>query len=59
MPLVSLYTPRKNQKTRGLLMFSGGIERKRGMKWINPFIIHFFHRKKLGSNNFHATLRNA
>ena len=40
-------------------MFSGGIERKRGMKWINPFIIHFFHRKKLGSNNFHATLRNA
>ena len=25
--LVSFYTPRKNQKTVGILMFSGGIER--------------------------------
>ena len=27
MPLISFYTPRKHQKTRGFLMFSGGIER--------------------------------
>ena len=27
MPLVSFYTPRKRQKTKDFLMFSGGIER--------------------------------
>ena len=27
MPLVSFYTPWKQQKTRSFLMFSGGIER--------------------------------
>ena len=27
MPLVSFYTPEKHQKTRGILIFSGGIER--------------------------------
>ena len=32
MPLASFYNPWKHQKTRGLIMFSGGIERDRGMK---------------------------
>ena len=36
MPLVSFYTPWKHQKTSDFLMFSGGIERASGMKWINP-----------------------
>ena len=34
MPLISFYTPWKNQKTKGFLIFSGGIERDRGMKWV-------------------------
>ena len=33
--LVSFYTPWKYLKTRVLLMFSGGIERKSSMKWVN------------------------
>ena len=28
VPLVSFYTPRKNQKIPGFLMFSGGLERE-------------------------------
>ena len=34
MPLISFYTPWKNQKTKGFLIFSRGIERDRGMKWV-------------------------
>ena len=33
MSLVSFYILRKHQKTRGFLIFSGGIERDSGMKW--------------------------
>ena len=49
MLLISFYTPWKHQKTEGFLMFSGGIETDRGMKWVNsplnffesdPFIIY-------------------
>ena len=34
MTLVSFYTPWKHQKTFGFLMFSEGIERDHGMKWV-------------------------
>ena len=34
MPLVSFYAPWKHQKTFGFLMFSGGIEKDRGIKWV-------------------------
>ena len=38
MRLVSFYTPWKHQKTKGFLMFSGGLERDRGMKWVKQTV---------------------
>ena len=35
MPLISFYSHWKHQKIRAFLMFSGGIERDHGMKWVN------------------------
>ena len=42
MQLVSFYTPWKHQKTRGFLMFAGGVERD---KWKQQIVIR---KKKLG-----------
>ena len=35
----SFYTPWKDKKTSGFLMFSGGIERTSGIEWITPYPI--------------------
>ena len=35
------YTPWKHQKTKGFLMFSGGIKETSGMKWVNQMRIFF------------------
>ena len=35
MPLIYFDTPWKRRKTRGFLMFSRGIKRDSGMKWVN------------------------
>ena len=43
MPLVAFETPRKHQQTKGLLMFSGGIERD---QW-----------HEMGTDNIHIQLR--
>ena len=39
MPLVSFFTPRELQRTRGFLKFSGGIERE----WLGkiPIVVSF------------------
>ena len=42
MQLVSFYNPWKHQKTRGFLMFTGGVERD---KWKQQIAIR---KKKLG-----------
>ena len=43
MPLDSFCTPWKPQKTKGFLMFSGGIEKEQwgnDMKWVNDQCLH-------------------
>ena len=38
MPLIFFYTPGKHQEATRFVIFSGGIERDRGMKWINVYL---------------------
>ena len=38
-PMFQFYTPWKHQKTRGFLMFPGGIEMKYWLKWVNAMLL--------------------
>ena len=40
MPLVTFYTPWKDQETIGFHLFSEGIEKTSGMKWVKKHVWH-------------------